>query len=428
MSDLKNHVADMLNEFTQEETRAAKMREWIAQLPEDQLLDAMKAVNPYGVTLPVKSADVETVSISYTNMRLEFMKRLVTTGMIGFVMKMLKEYKTPDEVAPVDVGDYLADPTIIDPPAYIKDKSILAKYQEYRDSMAERVAIWNFFTSIFDFDPDRHVTSAMQTNTKDPTRACPDTAAVRRAIMSEKNTIRKTVKRADYEAGVADLKPVTDATEVEKAAYGVIPPLDLFAKFDRYLEEHYEEYMGCVAGLYGATPDIDFCLIVYDKHDNAAAAKTFKERYMEQVIAPITNITKNRWVALGPYRENREKLDFFNRHTEVLKEMIDQRERDSHVATDIMKKRIKTKKAQNIAEAGPDDKEFLKYLKANKPEISRMGGEHIRQDNIAEEDDQCPDDAVEVNVFTLEDGGREMKVHKIYNPVEAPTSGGAPTE
>ena len=94
---------------------------------------------------------------------------------------------------------------------------------------------------------------------------------------------------------------------------------------------------------------------------------------MTKVIAPITNIQLNKWALLGSYRENRERVDFYNQHTEVLKEMVDQRERDSHIASDIMKKRIKMKKAANVEEAGPDDKEFIRYLKKNKPQVSKLG-------------------------------------------------------
>lgn len=414
--EFKNEVNNLLNDINEEEKRNADMQKWIENLPEEELMNALKAVNPYGVTLPVKTKDEESVSISYTNMRLEFTKRLVVTSMIGYIMRNITEYGVPEEVKPVDLEDYQTDPSVADPPAFVKDPTLLGKYEENKRGMAERISIYNFMKSIFDFDPDRHVTSALQTNTADPTRKVPNTAAVKRALLARKNASRASVKAASYEAKVTDatLEPTT---EVEKAVYGMIPPLDTFAKYDRYLEEHYEQYMDAVHNIYGIQPDIDFCVIVYDKHDSEDEAKVFKERYMEQVIAPITNIKKNHWVALGPYRQNREKVDFFNRHTEVLKEMMDQRERDSHVATDIMKKKIKDKKAKNVAEAGPDDKEFRKYIKDNKPEISKMGGEHIT-DIKDDEEDECPEDAVEVNVFSVGDGGRDLKVHKIYNAKE----------
>ncbi len=430
--DLNSHVSELLTEFKTENQKEEDMRRWIEQLPEDQLLETLKKINPYSVTLPVHEGESESVSISYTNMRLEFMKRLVTTSMIGFLMRSLKEYKVPDEVPPVEIADYVADPAVAATPDTITDARLKAKYEEYRENMPERIAIWEFLKNIFEFDPDRHVAAALQTNTADPERKTPDTESTRRAVAAKRNAIREADARQDYEIQNADdlkKRAEADATsqsgvatsEIAKEAFAMVPPLDTFARYDLYLESHYDEFIDCTKRLYGIQPDVELCLIVYDKHDNKEEAKKFKDKYIDQVIAPITNIAKNRWVALGPYRQNRERVDFFNRHTEILKEMLDQRERDSHIATDIMKKRIKKKKAENVSEAGPDDREFRRYLKANKPAIARMGGEHVT-DMKEEDDDECPKDAVEVNVFTLGDGGREMKVHKIYNPVEQPLS------
>ena len=413
-------VDELLNEFQQEDLRNAKMAEWFDSLPLDQLNEVSKKLNPYAATLPVKTTQEESFSISYTNQTQEYNARLNTTATIAFLFKMLKEWKCPDEIKPVDPQDYERDPSLVDTPAGLKDPDMIRKYSEYRSSMRDRLAVMEFLRHCYEFDPDRHVASALQTNTKDPSRKTPNVQAVRTAILADKNTIRKTVKPADYEAKIEDLDDTPLVSPEANAAFTLIPPLDTFNRYNRYLEEHYEQLQDLTHAIYGLRPDIDSCLIIYDKHGSKEESKNFKERHMDQVIAPIINICKNKWVALGPYRENREKVDFYNRNTEVLKEMVDQRERDSHLAADIMKKRIKIKKAKNIEEAGPDDKEFRRYLKANRPEIAKLGGEHITQGD--DDDDECPDDAVEINVFKVDEGGRELTVHKIYNPVEAPES------
>lgn len=420
MSGITNELNELMNEFAQEDVRKQKMEEFIKNCPEDKLEELLKAVNPYGPVSAVKSGDEEMVSISYTNLRMEYAKRLAAVSLVAFMTRMIKEYKLPEEVPPVDPADFIENPSLMDAPAHIKDPSVLAKWAEARETMSERVVIWKFFQNIFQFDPDRHVASALQTNKKDPERATvPATAAVRTAVSAKKNSIRSSVARQAWEVTPDELKESDKPTsEVEKAAFETIPPHDMFAKWDRYTEEHYEEIQSATKHVYGCVPDVDFLVIAYDAHKTKAEAQKFKDTHMDRVVAPITQIRKNRWAILGPYRENRERVDFLNRHTEVLKEMIDQRERDSHVATDIMKKRIKTKKAENIKEAGPDDKAFRRYIKANKPSVAGLGGEHVNQGD--ESDDECPEDAVEVNVFTVGQGGREMSVHKIYNPVEGP--------
>lgn len=418
--DLNTEVSQLLNEFSEEERRKQELRNKLESMTSEELMEFMKKINPYGVVSDAKVSKTEQASISYTNMRMEYMKRFVVTSMVGYMLRMLKEYKVPNEIPPVEPLEYIRNPSICDPPAFVKDPSVLAKYAEFKAGMEERVAIYKFIQSIFDFDPDRHVTSALATNVQDPSRIVPKSEAIARALAARKNTVNTLESRSAYEATI-DKMTREAKTEQERYAFEMVPSLDTFIRYDRYAEEFYEQYQDLVHTIYGQRPDVDFAVIVYDKHTNSDEAKKFKERNMNKVIAPITNIDLNRWVLLGPYQENRERVDFYNSHTEVLKEMLDQRERDSKVAADIMRKRIKNEKLKNIAEAGPDAPEFRKFIKENKPNISVMGGEHVAVDNVDDEDDDK--NVVEVNVFTVGDGGRDLKVHKIYNPVEAPANG-----
>ncbi len=420
---LVDEVANMLNDVVQsKEDQEKKFEKMIDSMSEEDLKSLMKKINPYSAISDASIAPDETVSISITNYRMEYMKRLVTTTMIGFMMRMLKEYKVPDEVPPVEPLDYLKHPELCDTPEGIKDPIALKKYEDNRASMQERVIVYKFLESIFKFDPDRHVTAALTTNTKDSSRVVPKSETIGRILNERKNTIRNADDRKDYEAKYSDQAREAQNPE-ERAAYDLIPPLDTFARYDRYAEEFFEQYVETVNTLYGQKPDLEFGVIVYDKHVSKEAAKLFKERNMDKVIAPITNITLNKWVLFGPYRQNRERVDFYNHHTEVLKEMIDQRERDSHIATDIMKKRVKVKKQQNVEEAGPDHPDFIKYLKKNKPQIAKMGAEYAGMHDMDAKDDDDDGKTVEVDVFSITDGGRETRVTKIYNAVEKPTGG-----
>ena len=425
---LVDDVANMLNDvISSKEEQEKKFAQYIDSMTEEQMKEVLKKVNPYSAVSDASIGDEETVSLSITNYRMDFLQRLVTSSMIGFLMRMLKEYKVPDEVPPVEPAEFLKDPSLVEPPTGTKDPGLISKYNQLKETMPDRVVIYKFLQEVFQFDPDRHVTAALSFNTKDPSRVVPKSEAIGRILKERKNTVQTEQKRKDYEAKYSD-QALEARTPEERTAFEFIPPLDTFVRFGRYLDEHYEQYLDIVHTLYGMKPDVEYAVIVYDKHLNKENAKLFKERNMNKVIAPITNIQLNKWALLGPYRENRERVDFFNQHTEVLKEMLDQREKDSHIAADIMKKRIKIKKAKNVEEAGPDDKEFIRYLKKNKPKISSMGAEYAGTTDLDAKDDE--DDVkgtVEIDVFGISDGGREMTVHKIYNAIEAPT-GGMPVE
>lgn len=409
MSTVNEQVNELLNEFNAEDTST---EEWISKLGPEKVNELVKKLSPYKPLLLDEKED-EQMSFSYTNMTMENAKRIAMVSLVAFTFRMIKEYKMPEEVPSVEPDEFIANPNILDTPNGITDKRLLEKYAEARASMQERVTIWKFFKNIFDFDPDKQVASALQTNTaRDPP---PKTKATHTALSSKKNSIRN-VQKKDYEYSVDELKE-RELNSVEEGAYGTIPSVDTFAKWDRYLEENYEQVLDVAKNAYGCQLDIDFMVNIYDKHLTKDDANKFKDRNMDNVIAPITLIRRNHWTILGPYRENRERVDFLNRRTEILREMLDQREKDSHTATDIMQKRIKNKKKENDAEAGPDDKAFRRYIKQNKSQVANMGGIYGGEED---EEDDCPKDAVEVNVFTLQDGGREMKVHKIYNPAEAP--------
>ena len=60
------------------------------------------------------------------------------------------------------------------------------------------------------------------------------------------------------------------------------------------------------------------------------------------------------WTVLADYKKNRENIDFYNRHTEVLKRIMDQHEQDKKLGKDLMNKRVKKAKSKNIEEMGKD--------------------------------------------------------------------------
>ena len=82
--------------------------------------------------------------------------------------------------------------------------------------------------------------------------------------------------RKEYEAKYEDMARLAMTPE-EQTAYSLIPPLDTFVRYDRYVSEHYEQYLDIVNTLYGMKPDVEYAVIVYDKHQTKEAAKLFKK-------------------------------------------------------------------------------------------------------------------------------------------------------
>jgi hypothetical protein len=402
---MSNQLDDELNQWLTE------TKSEVDQLTEEQIKTFYKKINPYGPGIR-DLQDGKTVSVSYTNMKEDYIRQLSLTGIIGFMFRQLMEWQTPDEVKPVDIREYLKDPSIADAPKQITDPRLLRLYEENKTLMSERVSVFNFMKWIFDYDPDIHVRSSYSGNTTDSNRSVPDTEAIRRAIKFP-NTVRNYESK-EYEPKLEDLKDKSDKVEEQ-----IIPPADTYHRIDRYINEHYEELQDVVYTLYGSRPDFDIALNAYDIHNSKEEAKRFRDKYSDQVIAPIYNIDINRWVLLGPYRKNRENIEFLNKNTEILRAMLDKREEDSQVAADIMKKRAKIKKAKNVKEVGANHSEFERFIKHNRSDVAKMGATRIEDPQI---EDECPSDHVEVHSHVIGDGGRELKTHIIYNPVEAPAT------
>lgn len=402
-----------------DEIDAESIESWVEKLSEEELHAAFKKINPYGVTLP--SEFQQSASFSYTNYRMEFARQLSTTTIIAYLFNQLRDWQVPDEVRPIEIDAYMRDATLADTPAEVTNAQSVARYEENRRTMADRVAAYRFLKHMFDFDPDRHAASVLTTCKGDPERRLPRTAATKRAVRNPNNV--RAVPAREYEARVDDLT-YTPEGEIERAALGIIPSMDSFNRLERYGDENHEELLQCTYDIYGARPDIDFSINVYAVHNSKEESEAFKVKHGNMVIAPITNVQCNKWALLGPYRQNRERVDYMNSNTELLKAMIDKREQDSRTGSDIVSKRIKVKKKQNRIEAGPDDDNFKTYIRENKPAIDQFGANRVEQkdDEVRDSSDDDEDDGktVQVKVFNISDGGAKLKTHRIHNAVEAP--------
>lgn len=99
-----------------------------------------------------------------------------------------------------------------------------------------------------------------------------------------------------------------------------------------------------------------------------------------------------------------------------MEEMIKQLERDEKLGQDLMKKRVAKKKKQNIIEAGPDAESFKKW-RAQNNELKKLGAAYAGD----QADPDCPDDAVQVDVWKIAKGGTEITKEKFFSAAEAPT-------
>lgn len=447
----------------------------LASLPSDKIMDIKKKLNPYGRT--IEGSD-HYLTFSITQISHEYWKKFIITAFVGFLNRMNDEWKVPDGIPVVPVYEYLKDPSKLDTPEItIKkgDKNAMYEYELNRKWMEKRIIVKQFLEEFLQFNPDEHVRSAYRPNPNDKDRKPVKTEAgklandhlkatdkeyrakvetqeaVTQALASTKTKrVKKTViskdgKKKEVWREVPDVETTkstsestpntsesttndvktesnnTSATNNDSGSAGqlvreMIPPHDTFGRFKHYYTSHYEELRDAVNDLYCEKPELELAINPYSWHDSREDADKFIKKHSNEVIAEIFPAHSGKWNFFDSFKSQRESVNFYNENTAVLEEMIKQLERDEKLAQDMLKKRVTKAKAKNDMEVGPDAESFKKWRSQN-TDLQKLGAKHIG--DMA--DDDCPDDAVQVDVWKVNPTTLQMTKEKIFTQAEAPT-------
>jgi hypothetical protein len=426
----------------------------LSQLPQDKVLEMRKRINPYGRTI---AGSDKYLNFSLTQISHEYWKKFLTTAMIGFLHRMNNEWKVPAGVPVVSVYDYIDDKKLLDTPEVILKKGhapTLYDYEFNRKWMEKRVIVAEFLEEMFQYNPDEGVASAYRPNYKDKSRTPLDTMAARIAVKNacvkdatlhedkdkyddvsgvKKKKVKKTIRGKDgktrvvireVNAGETPAKK-PDKIHPEKLTAGMkdpnitdtatnfIPPADMFHRFKMYYTDNYEELRNVVNDLYCEKPDLELAINPYAWHETPEDAELFKKQHADEVIAEVFTAQSGKWNFFDSFKEQRDSVNFYNKNTVILEEMVKQIERDERLGQDLMGKRVEKEKKKNIIEAGPDAENFKKWREENN-ELQKLGAKHIG--DMA--DEECPDDAIEVPVWRLAKGGLELTKDKFYSKAD----------
>jgi len=232
---------------------------------------------------------------------------------------------------------------------------------------------------------------------------------------------------------ISDLRgiiaPITHADTA--GAVRINPPAELFHQFARYLENNYERLREIVEGAYAERPDIEFSVIFYDSFKTAEDAREHRVAHADDFRSSVFTIENNGITLLGPFKENRDRVDFYNKNTEILKRLMEQMESDHKLGKDLMEKQVKTKKAASIKEVGPDAPGLSAYTQAvstvrdlgAKEVLTREEQEELMKARALKESAEVPKDAVQVDVYhpqVMPNGETKLARSIMYSQAEAP--------
>jgi hypothetical protein len=159
---------------------------------------------------------------------------------------------------------------------------------------------------------------------------------------------------------IAYLFPIAE-TSVTRAAVDIIPPQDIFQRFGTYCDTNFEELRTITEAIYPERPELDWTIAAWRTFEGTQAEivvefDEYCQKHQDVMPSDIVLLdTGGRWTFLGGFKKNRgEKINFYNKNTEVFKRIIERHAEDKKMGAPMMRNRVKHTKAKNIARDGPD--------------------------------------------------------------------------
>jgi hypothetical protein len=451
MSDTKNNDLSTVDDFDALLNLVKNDASLIDKLTEEQVTALRKKINPYGRT--IEGQDKFTC-LSITNLSEQYMKRLMMTSLVGFVYRQCDEYLLSDGESTTPMDDFSTYKVKLDEAVEsaakakveladlekdckgtpIEDQTIETKARrlelsliiERGEGYSKRVIVRQFIDSLFQFNPDYHVKSAYSDNPSDPERVKPK--HVRRIITGRDGSTKELPNNSTSSDTTVSPDEVKSRETSEFVKH--IPPSDTFHRWTYYMDSNFDEIRKAVTDIYSEKPDLEFAINPYNQFDSEEDAGKFIQKHKNEVIADVITLTNGKWNLCGSFKENRERINFYNDKTNVLEQIFKQIESDKKLGGDMMRKRVVRKKKKNIEESGAEPEAFKKYRKEHPSGFENMGAENIALGPAGDEKkttvshpnhEECPYDAVQVDVFDFRGGGQTVKKSEFFTQAEAPS-------
>ncbi len=457
--------------------------ESIKTLPDEQVSQIKKHLNPFG---NVVAGEKSYINISLINWKDEYLKKFYMTSLVGYTYRLAEEYECDEELAAANkkLTEALKNATEEEAVALNRDHAAYVGALQ----KAARALIKRFLNRHFDFNPDQHLRTAhvnknatsagivastrnaapkaqeassnaspgsaldAKLQSKDPAvvydymrgnilSAYQLVSQSSKELFSVVNVLADPAQSREDAQGIlckkymaleglrADMQKIAEPLSAADciAAWKVSPPADVFHHFTRYVTNHYEELRAVCAAYYNETPDFEYSIVYYDHFKSLEEAREYKIQHESEFKSEVLTVENSGITLIGPFKENRERIDYYNKHTEILKRMDEQREQDHKLGQDLVNKRVKDQKKKSIAEMGPDDKGLAAYSKVSNT-VLELGARKgltqkeqeeyqaaLREKELAE----VPDDAIAVDVFIPDNDGK-LNRSIFYTQAEAP--------
>lgn len=421
----------------------------IETLTNDQILEIEKRLNPYGATI---YGPEKYTCISFTNLREKYMTKLLTTALIGFTYQMSKEHivSEDDLTTILNKDDFMINAPNPDKEnkqlldniheqecnnliLKLKEKHgddyVLSENDELNISAEANVFVNNFFKDTKVFDTDKFVSEQEK--------------LIKLQSANEQKVINRFLNKLFKYDPELHAKPSfnkdqanddIERKEVSNDFTENVPPNDTYGRFQFYYDVNHDKIRDAVQYLYNEKPDMEVAINIYDSFDTIGECNNFIEKNKDNVITNLFNLTNYKWNLLGSFKQNRERINFYNKNTVILENILKQQEDDAKTGKALLNDRVRKKKVKNVKQYGKDHPNFTKYKKQNIDGLLENSTEKITidDDNVTIEQiieiadsgaaidaDGIPEDSLEIKVTSINLSSNEVKQGAIYTKSKA---------
>ncbi len=455
IDDFKSQIEDIVKEL---EINPDKINE----LTDEQAIEVDKFLNPYGATL---YGDEKYTCISFTNLKEKYMQKLLTTSLIGFLYQMNSEYEIEDDELNTDINkedfyEYTEHPDkkniefmkIFENNTYKEIKLEFVNNRLNLDSETEKLDLNNI--EKYELNEDEELEIQNLTNKKineilAPTKFFNNEKYLNKKkelINIQSNQEQKIISKFLNKLFQYDPKNHTSSVynsdnndperniSLNNKFLNNIPPNDIYGRFQYYYDVNYEELREAVNYLYNDKPDIEVAINIYDTFNSIDECNEYINKNKDKVITNIMTLTNYKWNLLGSFKQNRDRISFYNENTQILENILKQQEEDAKMGKKLLDERVRKKKIKNVKEYGKTDPAVAKYLKEHPNDITSNAHKvEITDDKVivTEElemsefgakvdDDGTPEDAIEIGVTSINLKDNKVSTTKIYTKAQAP--------
>ncbi len=397
----KNLYKELMEDISNGKTDT--LQEKITSLTAEELELLMKETQNYK-SLGTASSEKQVIA-SVTNLRERYLKKLITTSMVSFLYQMEKEHTiTQDDLEELpNEEDFLEEgPPQENQLNYDKfyNEELLSQFRAKFKEMDDVIKFKEMETHFNEdelLDISTKATETMNEINKPKStvnktkyfeailKKCDEQSLYERQIISK--FLDKLFHYDPLKHVQEGLQPNVhgDTERGTTVQYEHIPPNDTHCRFTSFYEINYEKLRKATLDIYCEKPDLEHAIIIYDVVNTSNDVETWMNKYGSNSKCDIVVFPLNCWTIQGAFKENRDRVDYYNKNNKIIKAILDQQEKDSSLGEELMRKRIKTNKVRSEKIFGKDSPEFDKYRKMNPNELETKYGitmEEVDDNNI----------------------------------------------